>query len=225
MVASHGNSSVSATNESGRSNGMKTKITARSSMSLCASSFSGSALAVNCPRYAEAIDQHAKADGPKRLLQRHFHRPFFCPRVEDTFRLGLIFEAKGDREALWFLIAIWRSVRTHQFLVTHHQSGMKNLLMPFGRHGKLRWRAFIRHYAFNFAAEAALVELERCFALAVETKIRSQLHTFALLVGFSYAPGLNEPEMSEPPMPPASHAPAMPGAQVAQQSLGEVLIG
>jgi len=55
-----------------------------------------SPLAVNCPRYAEAIDQHAKTNGPERLLKLHFHRPFFCQRLEYAFRLRRILEAKGQ---------------------------------------------------------------------------------------------------------------------------------
>ena len=71
------------------------------------------------PDKAEAIYEHAKTDRPERRLKVHFHRSFFSQRLEDAFRLRRILEAQSQREALWFLIAIRRSVGALQSLVAH----------------------------------------------------------------------------------------------------------
>src|SRR6266576_4511896 len=107
------------------------------------------ALAVDGPRYAESIHQHAEAARPERLLKRHFNRPFLCQCVEYAFCLCLILEAKGYREALGFLIAVRRSVSTHQYLLPYSQRGMKDFLAPFGWYWVVAWPAFIRHDEFN----------------------------------------------------------------------------
>src|SRR6185436_18281550 len=94
----------------------------------------GGSLAVNGPRYAEAIYEHAKADGPERLLKRHFHRPVFCQCREDALCLCLILEAEGQTEPLRCLIAIRQSISAIQYVVTHLERGMKDFLTPFVRH-------------------------------------------------------------------------------------------
>src|SRR6266571_2585353 len=96
-------------------------------------------LAVDCPRYAEAIYKYAEANGPEPLLKRHFDRPFFCQCFEYAFCLCLVLEAKGYREALGFLIAVRRNVSTHQHLIAHSQGDMKDFLTPFGRYWELGW--------------------------------------------------------------------------------------
>src|SRR6185369_18100870 len=55
----------------------------------------GRSLAVDCPRYAEAIYKHAEANRPERLLKRHFDGPFFRQCFKYTFCLCLVLEAKG----------------------------------------------------------------------------------------------------------------------------------
>ena len=55
----------------------------------------GGSLAVNCPRYAEAIYKHAEANRPERLLKCHFDGPFFRQCFNYTLCLCLVLEAKG----------------------------------------------------------------------------------------------------------------------------------
>src|SRR5437870_6576018 len=57
-------------------------------------------LAVHHPRDAEAIDEHAEAHGPERLLQRHRHRAVLGERLEDALRLRRLGDADRHGEAL-----------------------------------------------------------------------------------------------------------------------------
>src|SRR4030095_13681751 len=62
------------------------------------------------------------------------------------------------------------------YLVTHLERGMQDFLPPFGRHWILFLLAFVGHHEFDFTVKTLSIELERRFALAVESKVRIQLH-------------------------------------------------
>src|SRR6516162_10481859 len=67
-------------------------------------------LAVDHRRRAELIDEHAKAGGPKGLLNRHLHRPFFRERIEYAFGLSRVVDAERDHDALHRFVAVgWGS--------------------------------------------------------------------------------------------------------------------
>src|SRR5688572_4023488 len=61
-------------------------------------------LAVDLPRYAEAIDEHAKTRGPERFLQRHDNCPVFPQLVKDTRRVDRALDLNRQREAFGLLI-------------------------------------------------------------------------------------------------------------------------
>lgn len=136
----------------------------------------GRPLAVESPRDAEAVHQHAEAKRPERFLEGHSDRPSFGQCLEDTLGLRRVVEAKGDRETLGLLIVAGGIVGAHQDLIAHPEGGMHDFLAPIGRYLVFARLAFIRHDEINFSTQASLIKLERCFALAVEAEVGSQLN-------------------------------------------------
>jgi hypothetical protein len=59
----------------------------------------GALLAVDHPRYAEAVDEHAETRGPECFLDRHLHLPFIRQCVKDAFCLGRFFDLERNGEA------------------------------------------------------------------------------------------------------------------------------
>src|SRR5437870_4919524 len=53
---------------------------------------------------------------------------------------------------------------------------MKNLFAPFRWHTLLRWSPFVGQHGFDFSAKTFFIKLECSLALAVESKVRIQLH-------------------------------------------------
>ena len=145
-------------------------------------SFKGlsSLLAVNHPGYAESVDHHAEADRPEGFLDRHLHRPIVCQCVKDAFRFCRVLDAERHGEASWLLIALGRSVGAHQDLVAHNHAGMNDFIAPFRSHLLRHGRLPVSHHCVDFAAKTLLIKLKRRLALAVEQKIRIQLHSALL---------------------------------------------
>src|SRR5260370_15853991 len=89
-------------------------VDARSRDSLIAASPSGRSvffLADNHPRYTELIDQRSVADRKEVLFERYAHCAAGCQCIKCPFRLRRASGVERNREALWLLIAIGRSVR------------------------------------------------------------------------------------------------------------------
>ena len=53
-------------------------------------------LAVDLPRYAEAVDEHAETRGPGAFLDRHLRLPFIRQWVKDAFCLGRFFDLERN---------------------------------------------------------------------------------------------------------------------------------
>jgi hypothetical protein len=66
--------------------------------------------AVDHPRYAEAIDEHAKTHGPERFLDRHHNPAALGQFVKDMLSVSRALDLKSEREAPWLLIMIRRCV-------------------------------------------------------------------------------------------------------------------
>src|SRR5216683_2141283 len=94
------------------------------------------------------------------------------------YALGIpgVVDAERHGEAFCLLVPLGRRVGPHQYLVAHHQAGMKDLIASFSRHLIRHWRAAVGHHHYYFAAETLLIELERRLALAVESQIGVHLH-------------------------------------------------
>src|SRR6267143_2226623 len=143
---------------------------------------SGCLLAVDHPGYAEPVDEHAESGGPEGPLERHLHFALLRQGVKDSFCLRRILDLERHGKAFWLLIALRGSVRTHQYLASHIQAGMKDFLAPCGRHLLGGRRARVGHHGFDFASQTPFIELERCLALTVENKVRVQLHRALLMI-------------------------------------------
>src|SRR5260370_40275740 len=91
-------------------------------------------LAVDHPRRAELIHEHAKTLGPEGFLDRHPHRSFFRQRMKYALRLLGVVDTNRHRESLHRLVAIRRSVGAHQDLVPHAEAGREDFLTPLTRH-------------------------------------------------------------------------------------------
>src|ERR1700680_2813294 len=74
-------------------------------------------LAVDHPRYAKLVHEHAKAWRPERRPERHEHVPIFRQGLTDAFALRQVLKADVHVEALWFVIALRWGVHTHQYLI------------------------------------------------------------------------------------------------------------
>src|SRR5438046_2000959 len=127
-------------------------------------------LAVDQPRYPEAVDDHAKTLGPERLLEWQHHLAVPGQFVKDTHGLTRALDLEREREALWLLIAIRRDVPSHQQLPAGGQSAVHHLVLPVGRNLSCHRRPGITEYRSELAAETLLVELERRLALSLETQ-------------------------------------------------------
>src|ERR1700730_225290 len=125
-------------------------------------------LAVEQPRYPEAIDKHAKTRGPERFLEWHNNPTVLGQFVKNTLAVGRALDVNREREALGRLIAIRRHVATHQQLVAERQVAMHDLVRPVGWNLIRERRSAITKDRPEFGAETLLVELERCLAVSLE---------------------------------------------------------
>src|SRR2546422_638040 len=89
--------------------------------------------AVDHPGYAEAIDDHAKASGPERFLERHHNPAVLRQFVKDPLGVRRALDMKRERETLGRLIAIRRDVATHQHLAAEGYAAVHNFVLPVGR--------------------------------------------------------------------------------------------
>src|ERR1700688_4368084 len=126
------------------------------------------ALAIDHPRSAELVDQHAEALRPKSLLDRHAHVSIFGKRTENAVGLGRLVDAERDLDAFHRFIHLRRRVRAHQELVAHGKPRMHDLVPGFRR-------GLCRHWA--------LAVFHHHDAFAVERQIRIHLHVTLRLVG------------------------------------------
>src|SRR5688572_20324041 len=133
-------------------------------------------LAVDQPRYAEAIHEHAKTRGPERFLERHYNPTVLGQFVKDTLGVSCALDVQRHREALWFVITIRRDVATHEHLVADPQAAVHDLVGPVGRNLIRQRSSGVTKNRPELAAETLLIELERCLALSLETQIRVHLH-------------------------------------------------
>ena len=61
--------------------------------------------AIDHPRYAELVNEHAKTQCPEGFLSRHLHLALFCEHFEDSICLLRYGDVEQNAEALRFLIA------------------------------------------------------------------------------------------------------------------------
>src|SRR5262249_1724334 len=80
--------------------------------------------AVDHPRGAKSIDEHAETLCPKGLLQWHPHRPTLCECSEDPLSLIGILDGDRHRESLRLTKELRGRIRTHQNRVAHRHSGV-----------------------------------------------------------------------------------------------------
>src|SRR5205814_3185337 len=99
-------------------------------------------LSIDHPRNAVAIDTHAKARRPERLLKRHLLFATFAKSLEDAFSFGCIFHVNGNVHAGGFGVASRRAVGAHDVAVANFQRGMHDQILRVG--GKV-----LGHWAFT----------------------------------------------------------------------------
>src|SRR5262245_10044804 len=138
---------------------------------ICSTSF-----AVDQPRYAEAIYDHAKTLCPERCLQRHYNPTAVGQRVKDALGISRVLDLKREREALWFLILIRRYVGAHQRLAADCQVAVHDLVGPIGRSLIRHGRPGVTEDRPELGAETLLIEFERRLAISLEAQIRIHLH-------------------------------------------------
>src|SRR6267378_4658511 len=139
-----------------------------------------SLLAVNHPRYAESIDNHAESRRPEGLLHWHLHFTALLQFLKDPFSFRNFFHADRQRETLRRLIVVGRSIRAHQHRTADGHAGMHDLITPFRRHLFRHGRFAMVHHGLDFPAKAFLIELKCSLALPVEGEINIQLHRLLL---------------------------------------------
>src|SRR5690242_12714132 len=124
----------------------------------------GRLLAVDCPRYAELVDKHAKADGPRGFLKGHLHSAVFRKRVKYAFCLQRVIDAKHYGETLWLFILRGYRVGAHQNAIADCKSRMEDLLAPSQRHLFCHGRFAIGEHKDDFAAKASFIKFESSLA-------------------------------------------------------------
>src|SRR6266496_6523772 len=87
-------------------------------------------IAVDEPRYPEAIDEHAKPRGPEGLLEGHHNLAVLGQLVKDTLGVSGVVDLKRERKALWLLVTIGRNIATHQHLVAECNAAVHDLVLP-----------------------------------------------------------------------------------------------
>ena len=139
-------------------------------------------LAIDHPRRAVLVGQHAELLRPEGLGQSHAHRSAFGQSVEHALGVLGFLEAEIDREALHRLVIGRRRVGAHQHEAVADDAGMDDLLAPFRRHVAFGRRALMRHHHRDLAAEDLRIGFEGLLAIAVEGEVGIDLHA-SLLAG------------------------------------------
>src|SRR5258708_3372974 len=91
-------------------------------------------LAIDHPRRAELVDEHAEADGPESFRDRHRHSPLLGERVEHAFGLFRRVDPDIDRKTLRRLVPAWRRVGAHQQYIADGDAAVYDLVAPSGWH-------------------------------------------------------------------------------------------
>src|SRR5262249_8077985 len=136
--------------------------------------------AIDQPRYAEAINEHAKTRGPERFLERHHDPTALGQFVKGALSLSRTLDLKREREALWFLILIRGYVGGHQRLAADCQAAVHDLVLPVGRNLIRQRRPGVTEDRSGLGSETLLIELERRLAFSLEAQIRIHLHGASL---------------------------------------------
>jgi len=133
-------------------------------------------LAIDHPRHAELIHQHAEAESPEGLGKRHADLRFFRQRIEQTLRfLGRV-DSDIDAEASLTIEATGRRVGRHDNIIAEHHAGMKDLLVHFLRRLFRHGGFAVAHHHDEFGSERLFIELEGLFAIAVEIEVGVEFH-------------------------------------------------
>src|SRR5437867_7294149 len=87
-------------------------------------------VAVDQPRHAEAIDDHAETGAPEGLRKRHHHPAVHGQLMKDALRLNNSLDVQRHRETLELFITIQRDVAAHEHLVAHLEAAVHDLVGP-----------------------------------------------------------------------------------------------
>src|SRR5213076_2656780 len=90
-------------------------------------------VAVDQPWYPETIHHHAKARGPKGLLERHHDPPVLRQLIENALCLRRVLHLEREGKPLWLLVALWCDVASHQYVITDGQTAVHDLVLPVVR--------------------------------------------------------------------------------------------
>src|ERR1043166_4592918 len=88
--------------------------------------------AVDQPRYAEAIDDHAKTCGPERFFERQYNPTVPGQLMKDTLGVRGVLDLEREREPLRHLVAFRGHVGTHQHLLANRHAAVHDLVLPVG---------------------------------------------------------------------------------------------
>jgi hypothetical protein len=136
----------------------------------------GPLLAIDHPRHAKLIHQHAETESPEGLGNRHGDFRFFRQSIEQTLRfLGRV-DSDINAEAGLTLEATGRRVRRHDDIIAQRHSAMKDLSVHFLRCLFRHGRFAVAHHHNGFGAERLFIELEGLFAIAVEMEVGVEFH-------------------------------------------------
>src|SRR5262245_14674803 len=135
-------------------------------------------LAVDQPRYAEAINEHAKSGCPERFLEGHHNPAALGQLVKDTLGVSRALDMKRERETFWLLILIRHYVSSHQHLAADCDAAVHNLVPPVSRHLIRQGRPGVTEDRPELSTETLFIELERCLALSLEAQIWVHLHWY-----------------------------------------------
>src|SRR5262245_63832001 len=84
-------------------------------------------VAIDHPRNAELVGQHAETGGPERLLDRHAHGTVVGERRKNAFSFFRIVGLDRHVEALRFLEMIGWCIGAHQYVVAKDEACVHDL--------------------------------------------------------------------------------------------------